>query len=222
MGGYTKLFSDIVESSIWKEPPPVCKVWITMLALSDRDGYIRGSSGWLADKAQVSKEECEIALNKFLNPDATSRTPDHDGRRIEQLEDGWLVLNYLTFRDRLSDDHKAILSRERVRKHREQWNALRNAPSVTSSIPASASASVSDSAKKGGAGGKVKLTDAEFLDHIRKTYTWLCLDTELAKMDTWLLTQGGRRQKTRRFIVNWLNRVEKPLAAQAKKEDRWV
>lgn len=41
-------------------------------------------------------------------------------------------------------------------------------------------------------------------------YSHLSIDTELAKMDAWLSTRPGR-QKTRKFIVNWLNKVEKPL-----------
>jgi hypothetical protein len=142
MSGYVKLFSDIVESSIWDQDSDTCKVWITLLALSDADGYVRGSEGWLASKARVSEEKCRLALQSFHRPDDRSRTKDNDGKRIETLEDGWLILNYLAFRDRLSADARASSSRERVRRHRERYIALRNASSVTSS--ASASASVDD------------------------------------------------------------------------------
>jgi hypothetical protein len=156
MSGYVKLFSEIIDSSIWSEPHSTRVVWITLLALSDCDGYVRGSIGWLAGKAKVTNAECRAAIAKFLSPDPHSRTPDHDGRRIEALEDGWLVLNYLAFRDRLSSDPKAIATRERVRKHRERYMALRNAESVTPAVPASASVSVHASAssfgKKGGVG----------------------------------------------------------------------
>lgn len=146
MAGYTKLFSDIVDSSIWDEDAETCKVWVTLLALSDANGYVRGSPGWLAGKAKVSVELCERALEKFKNPDPRSRTPDNDGRRIEQLEDGWLILNYISFRGRLSNDPKSIATRERVQKHREKHRSVtdryRALPSVTTDSPASASASV--------------------------------------------------------------------------------
>lgn len=141
MSGYTKLFSDIIESSIWNEPPDTCKVWITLLALSDQDGYVRGSVGWLAGKARVSKEKCAAAIALFQRPDEESRTPDHEGRRIESLDDGWLILNYIVFRDRLSQNPVNVKTRERVKRHRERYKALRNASSVTT--PDSASASVS-------------------------------------------------------------------------------
>lgn len=152
--GYTKFFSDLVDSSIWDEPPEVCKVWVTLLVLCNSDGFVRGSVGWLAGKARVSRETCEIALRKFQSPDSKSRTPDNDGKRIEQLDDGWLVLNYLAFRDRLSTNPKAIATRIRVQKHRQRYEALRNANSVTSSQSVSVSVhSLSQSCKEGGIGG---------------------------------------------------------------------
>lgn len=140
--GYTKLFSDIVDSSIWDESPETCKVWVTLLALSNADGLVRGSVGWLAAKSRVTVAVCEFSIKKFSAPDPKSRTPDNDGRRIEVLEDGWLILNYLIFRDRLSMNPIAVKTRERVRKHRERYHALRNAKSVTPAHSASASESV--------------------------------------------------------------------------------
>ncbi len=136
MSGYAKLFSEIVDSSIWDESPETCKVFITLLALADQDGYVRGSDGWLAGKSRVSLGKCVLALRKFRQPDLRSRTPDNEGRRIEQLPDCWLILNYIAFRDRLSSDPKATATRERVRKHRERYRALHG---VTSGDSASAS-----------------------------------------------------------------------------------
>ncbi len=171
MAGYVKIFSEIVDSSIWEEDPETCKVWITLLALCDCDGYVRGSPGWLAGKARVAKSVCESALQKFKSPDARSRTPDNDGRRIEQLEDGWLVLNYLAFRDRLSNDPKAVATRERVKKHRERYNTLRNTESVTSAVSASASVDASvgegDCKGEGDFESAMKSVPVQLADHIR-------------------------------------------------------
>ena len=41
-------------------------------------------------------------------------------------------------------------------------------------------------------------------------YEGINIDTELGKMDSWLSARPGRK-KTRKFVVNWLNRVEKPM-----------
>lgn len=141
--GYTKLFADIVDSSIWSEDSDTCKVWVTLLALSNADGLVRGSVGWLSGKAKVSPEVCSRALAKFASPDPHSRTPDNEGKRIEFLDDGWLIINYLLFRNRLSSDAKSTQTRERVRKHRERYNALRNGVTERyKRYTASASASV--------------------------------------------------------------------------------
>lgn len=144
MAGFTKLFSDIVDSSIWNENHATCRVWITLLALSNADGFVRGSDNWLRGKSKTTPEECAEALKILSAPDNESRSKDFEGRRIEILDDGFLILNYLKFRDMLSPSEKASASRERVRKHRERYKALRNASSVTNvtkGVPASAPSS---------------------------------------------------------------------------------
>lgn len=153
MSGFTKLSSDIVDSSIWAEDGDTCKVWVTLLALSNKDGYVRGSIGWLASKARVSEDCCRAAVVKFCNPDKASRTPSNEGRRLELLEDGFLILNYMAFRNRLSDDPETTASRLRMRKHREINCATER--NVTDSYVTNrnkrntASASVSESVQKG-------------------------------------------------------------------------
>jgi len=59
-----------------------------------------------------------------------------------------------------------------------------------------------------------KLTDEEWLKEIRQHYPGINVDAELRKMDAWISTRPNK-QKTRRFIVNWLNRVEAPVATSA-------
>ena len=62
------------------------------------------------------------------------------------------------------------------------------------------------------------LTDAEFIEALKRNpaYTSIDIDTELAKMDAWLLTPKGHgRKKSRGFIVNWLNKIEKPMDTAA-------
>jgi hypothetical protein len=46
--GYTKLFSSIVSSTLWREPAATKVVWITMLALADRHGEVEASIPGLA------------------------------------------------------------------------------------------------------------------------------------------------------------------------------
>lgn len=96
--GYTKLFSSITESTIWREPDATRLVWITMLALADADGYVGASVPGLADRARVSLDACLAALKTFMGPDEWSRTKELEGRRIAETEGGWVLLNHAKYR----------------------------------------------------------------------------------------------------------------------------
>lgn len=56
------------------------------------------------------------------------------------------------------------------------------------------------------------LSDENFLKDLKtnSVYKHINFDFELGKMDAWLSTRPGRK-KTRRFIVNWLNKIEAPV-----------
>jgi len=61
---------------------------------------------------------------------------------------------------------------------------------------------------------KPGLADEEFLAKLRATgaYEGIDIDAELRKMHAWLLTPKGRGRKlTRQFVVNWLNKVDRPM-----------
>lgn len=100
---FTKLFSSITESTVWCEPSDVRVVWISMLAMADRNGCVFASIPGLANRARVPIESTEAALSKFQQPDPYSRTTEFEGRRIEVIDGGWRLLNYMKYR-KLRDD----------------------------------------------------------------------------------------------------------------------
>ncbi len=55
-------------------------------------------------------------------------------------------------------------------------------------------------------------TTPSFLDTLKNNVAYKHIDVgqELAKMDAWLLVHKGRK-KTPKFVVAWLNRIDKPL-----------
>lgn len=164
--GYTKLFSDIVDSSIWDEDAETKVVWVTLLALSNADGFVRGSVPWLANKARVDVNKCQHALQKLTSPDKLSRTPDNDGRRVEAVDRGWIILNYLMFRDRtgLSTDPRRAYQRDWMRKKRSEKKVSTVSTVSTNINAASASASV-PSLSVGGVGGEP--VNGEALEPVR-------------------------------------------------------
>lgn len=56
------------------------------------------------------------------------------------------------------------------------------------------------------------VSDEEFILTLKAnaSYKHIDIDRELGKMDAWLCTRKGR-QKTRKFIVNWLNNIDPPV-----------
>jgi len=95
---FTKLFASITESTVWCEPDRIRLVWIAMLAMADSKGRVWASVPGLANRARVPLEDAEEAINRFLSPDKYSRTPDHEGRRIEPIDGGWRLLNHEKYR----------------------------------------------------------------------------------------------------------------------------
>jgi hypothetical protein len=121
MTGYTKLFASILDSTIWREDDKTRIVWITMLAMSNQWGDVQSSIPGLADRARVSIPEAEKALKVLAEPDEYSRTKDHDGRRIQEVDGGWRILNHGKYREKMSQDER----REYLARKQREFRARR-------------------------------------------------------------------------------------------------
>ena len=130
MTGYTKLFGTIVASTIWREDKETKIVWITMLAMADKDGIVEGSIPGLADMARVTVSECQKALECLMSPDQFSRTKDHDGRRIEEVDGGWHLLNHAKYRAKMSADER----REYFRIKKQEERASKKCQQMSNTV----------------------------------------------------------------------------------------
>jgi hypothetical protein len=111
---YTKLFSSITESTVWGEAYATRIVWVTMLAMADAQGNVYGAVPGLARRANVTLQEVEAALAAFLAPDPYSRTKDDDGRRIEEIDGGWRLINH--------GKYKGIRGADERKEYKRQWD----------------------------------------------------------------------------------------------------
>lgn len=100
MTGWTPLFQQIVGSSVWSAPNHVRIAWVTMLAITNRNGVCAVTAGGLSALARISREEAEDAIKVLSSPDEDTLTQEHDGRRIERVEDGWRLLNWEKYREK--------------------------------------------------------------------------------------------------------------------------
>jgi len=89
-----------------------------MLFMSDRNGLVEGTIPGLARIAVVTLQECQEAIGVLLAPDPHSRTKDFEGRRVKEIEGGWVVLNHEKYKEKLGMDAQA--NRERVARCRSK------------------------------------------------------------------------------------------------------
>ena len=120
---YTKLFQSIITSTIWMEDDKTRIVWITMLALADRYGEVTSTIPGLARLAGVSIEATNTAISAFLSPDKYSRTADDEGRRVEAIPSGWLIVNHGKYRDMASREDGKNKNAARQKRFRERQNS---------------------------------------------------------------------------------------------------
>lgn len=120
---FTKLFSSITESTIWVANDHHLRLWIYLLAKADERGQIWGSVPGIASAARVPLEQAREALTAFMSPDSESRTKDFEGRRLEEIDGGWRLINHAKYR--------ALLSAEERRENKAQWARDHRAKSST-------------------------------------------------------------------------------------------
>lgn len=122
---YNKLFTKILDSSIWLEKNTTRIVWLTLIAAMDEDGFCQfASSANLAHRAIVDPKECDEAIKCLESEDPNSSDKEHDGKRIERVPGGWMVLNSEKYKDLVTREISKERTRERVRRHREKHKVV--------------------------------------------------------------------------------------------------
>lgn len=79
-------------------------------------GFVRAAGVGIIDAAKVEAESGFLALEKLGAPDLESRTVEHEGRRMIRVSGGYIILNYMKYRD---FDHGAADRMRRLRARRK-------------------------------------------------------------------------------------------------------
>jgi hypothetical protein len=117
---YAKLFSSITESSLWSEPKEVRLLFVTMIAKADQTGFVEASVPGLARVANLTVEETEFALEVLRSPDKYSKNPDNEGRRIINVPQGFMILNYEDYRARRNSEERQEYMRNYMKEYRNK------------------------------------------------------------------------------------------------------
>jgi hypothetical protein len=221
--GFTKLFNTIVTSTIWQEDDKTRIVWITMLAIADAAGIVGASIPGLASVSNVSVNAARAAVKTLLAPDADSRTKDFDGRRIEEIDGGWRILNHAKYRRMLNEEERKEYKAKWIAEKRRQESTVdkRRQSSTTSrraAIMSTQAEAEAEATKKEGANGSrpqsVFKGVEDWLNELEadKTYQGIDVRREYGKMLNWCKLRS--KKPTQRRFINWLNNAEKTLPAQ--------
>jgi len=116
--GYTKVFGDMLESTVWQLSKDARILWITLLLKKDRRQMVRASIPGLAHVARLTIEETEKALRELQKPDKYSQSQEHEGRRILKTDEGWFVVNGAKYRDKLSYEDRLEYQRTKQAEYR--------------------------------------------------------------------------------------------------------
>lgn len=135
MNTWCPIWSGVTESSVWDEPDYVCKVFVTMLARKDSDHIYRGNAYNLGRQSRKSEKEVLDALKILSSPDGRRiEKQEFNGRRIESVEDGWLILNGEKYRQKVQEEMRKARWRRAQTAKRRRAQALQSGEPITGEV----------------------------------------------------------------------------------------
>ena len=146
---FVKLDTGIMDSSLWVEPHQTF-IFVTALVMAvpyelDHDepqievrslsytgwkvppgwyGFVPAAGSGIVRRAMFEMEAGLDALERLGSPDPESRSQQYEGRRLVRIDGGYLVLNYIPYRDK---DHN---NAERCKRYRERKKAAKKVQSA--------------------------------------------------------------------------------------------
>jgi len=98
----------------------VVKVFLTMLAKKDGDHVLRANAFMIGEWAKKSEAEVLAALKILASPDTKRIEPQpYEGRRIQKVEDGWLILN--------GEYYRELVKKANRQAYQAKWQADKRA-----------------------------------------------------------------------------------------------
>ena len=137
ISGWSPIWEEIVDSSLWQEPYHVRVLFTSMLALKDASFVVRGGDTHkLANRIHMKEQDVIDGLAVLCAPDTRRVGPqEFDGRRVEVVEGGWLILNGEKYRNQvrlMAEQQKRARKAELMRQIRA---AKKSAPAVPPPSP---------------------------------------------------------------------------------------
>jgi len=88
-------------------------------------GFVPAAGIGIIHRAGLDEDRGRAALELLGSPEVSSRSPEHDGRRLVRVDGGYLVLNFIKYRE------KDSTTAERSRRWRERQKAKNSETTAT-------------------------------------------------------------------------------------------
>jgi len=106
---------DSLEPTGWQVPPG----WY---------GFVEAAGIGIIHRARVDETLGREALRRLGSPEVSSRSPEFDGRRLVRVDGGYIILNYMKYRERdYTTAARSKRYRERLASHRDATQPHRDA-----------------------------------------------------------------------------------------------
>lgn len=113
---WKRAYESVLSSSIMEEPPCVRLVFHYMILVADTRGFCIGTEETLSRRFNIPLNDFREAIEILVAPDSKSRSPENEGRRIQRVRGGWLILRHEHYQPRLGrKDKDGEEKRERYR-----------------------------------------------------------------------------------------------------------
>jgi phage replication O-like protein O len=200
--GHTRIANELMEA--------LCRTRIPGEARQVLDVIFRKTYGW-------HKKSDAISLSQFV--EMTGLKKPHIAESLKKL----LVMNIITEKGKAVTEKGNELGKVyEINKNYETWKPLPKKvtlPKKVKIVPEKGNASFpkkgttkATTTKTKKASKPPQILDEEFWNQIKTLYHWVDVDREVNKMKAYQLTDRGKNWKmTKRSVVNWLNRIDKPL-----------
>lgn len=103
MSGYVPVFRTVFSGSLFGQYPDTA-AWLFMLTLADKNGLLDVTPEYIAGVTGMPVDVVVQCIERFLQPDPSSRTTTNEGRRLELIDPsrtwGWRILNFKQYRER--------------------------------------------------------------------------------------------------------------------------
>ncbi len=182
-------------------------------------GFVEAAGSGIIRRAIIDDEVGICALEKLCAPDHQSRSQEYEVRRMARIDGGYVILNYMKYRDR---DYTAAA---RQRKYREKLALRRNMQSLRRNITQAEAYAYKekDNISPSPARLTVAFTESGFEVPEKQKIAWQkaypladigqCISMAYA----WCLANPEKRPRSRfgRFLNSWIRTANGDAAAKA-------